>query len=361
MTPRQRILSVYHGTPCYPPAVGIYSRYHRPGAAERRARERGLGLIAFHPVVSLLAPPWHVKPGYLSQVPGARFGIDYRWEGGSRIETRSFETPSGRVEQRLRQEPNYQSDWVEKHYLEEPGDYEVLADIVSRSVMTPQTEPIAQLQRDVGEDGVVLGRLDRSPFQKLLCELAEPQVLLMQLMTDPAPIDELVGALSARMDEQIDAAVTSAVDAVWQPDNVTSELTPPWVFERYLEPYYHRLGEKCRAAGKPLLIHLDGRLKPLAGLLARCPFDVVESFSLPEMGNDLTLQAAFDAMPNQTLCPNVPASLADAPRERVEAFVQSMTESFSGRPFMLQISEDVPLHRYQHLLDSLTLALETTP
>lgn len=361
MTPRDCVLSVYHGSRSEDPAMGIYLRYHRPGAAERRARDRGLALLAPWPVVSLLAPPWHVREGYLSEVQAGGFRVDYRWQHGGRIERRTLETPAGRLTQELRRDDAYQSDWIEKHYLESLEDYEVLEDAVRRSVLVPQEDAVARLRRDLGSDGVVLGRLDRSPFQKLLCELADPQALLLQLMTDPGPIDRLTQTLGERLDEQIDAAVRLDVDAVWQPDNVTAEMTPPWVFERYLEPYYRRLAERCRAAGKPLLIHLDGRLKSLVEPIARCRFDVVESFSLPEMGNDLTLDAALAAWPDKVVCPNVPASLADAEADRVASFVHRVRQAFDGRPLMLQISEDVPLDRLDPLLDTLSSAMELTP
>lgn len=353
MTPRERVLAVYRNQRPDRPPVGIYGRYNRPGAAERRARNQGLALLVFHPLTSLLAPPWHVSPGYVSEVRGAEFSIRHVHESGRRVEERRYATPVGDISQQIIQDAGSGSDWIRKHYLTTPEDYKVMQYLVEHTVFAPQAGPLRRLREELGEDGVVLGRLDRSPFQKLLIELADPETFLVDYLTEPGPIETLLAMLEERLSRQVDLALELPVEAVWQPDNVTADMTPPAIFEKYCAPFYRKQGAKLRAAGKAYLVHLDGRLAPLAAAIAGSTFDVVESFSFAEMGNDLSETEALRLWPDKVLCPNFPASLSDRSRTEIEAFCAAKVQAFGRRPFMLQVSEDLPAAHHAHVVGAL--------
>jgi hypothetical protein len=342
MTIRERMLAVYRHERLPTPPVAIYSRYLPRGFGEREVRNAGLGIIDYVPPVSLLAPPWHMQSGYLSEVRGADLEIRLSFENGAQVETRTYRTPAGTVCQRTSVDAGYGSDWVQKYYIERPEDYRVLRYLVDHTVLRSQAAAFDARARDLGEDGVVLARLDRSPLQKLLVELAGPERVLMDLQTDPEPVEELLEALERRMDEAFQMALDSGAEVIWQPDNVTSALTPPQYFRRYCVPFYGRRAELCRQAGKRLVVHMDGRVKALKSLVASCAFDAVESLSLPEMGGDMTMAQAREAWPDKVVLPNFPASLALQPDAAIEEFLSGLTRDAAGMPWMLQFSEDVP-------------------
>ena len=140
MTIRERIMSVYRSQVPDRIPVGIYSRYHRSGEVERQARMKGLGILDFHPLVSLLAPPWHVKPGYLSEVKNTKFHIEISWIEGRAVEMRTMETPIGTISQTSVKDPAYGSDWIKKHYLETPDDYRVMIYVIENTVFRSQED-----------------------------------------------------------------------------------------------------------------------------------------------------------------------------------------------------------------------------
>ena len=360
MTIRERIMAVYRNTvPDRVPAA-IYSRYHRSGEVERAARNNGLGILQFEPAVSLLAPPWHLQPGYVSEVKGASFSVTISWEGGEQVETRAFETPLGRISQRIVKDPSFGSDWITKHYIERADDYRVMQYVVENTVFAERRGAIAQRIDDLGGDGVVLGRVDRTPYQKLLIELTGPDRLFMDLADDPRPVLDLIEAMTVRLDEQFQLALESGAEVVWQPDNVTSDMTPPDLYRRFVLPIYQRRGEACRSAGKVYAVHLDGRLSALKALIADSPFDVVESFSLAEMAGDVSVAEALAVWPDKVLCPNFPASLAGRPRVEIAARLGELAAEFGGRPFMVQLSEDIALDSYASVLPALCESLAGT-
>jgi uroporphyrinogen-III decarboxylase len=353
----ERIMMVLRGgTPDRLP-VGIYSRYHRSGGVERAARNLGLGILDFEPPVSLMAPPWHLHAGYVSEVKGAEFEIKLTWEHGEQVEWRSYRTPVGSISQRIIRDPSYGSDWISAHYIKGLQDYRVMKYIVENTVFFSRPGAIEQKVKDLGGDGIVLGRVDRLPFQKLLIELAGPERLFIDLAEDPGPVEELLEAMNARQEEQFAMALQSPAEVIWQPDNVTADMTHPRYFNKYLAPHYRRFGEVCRAAGKVYAVHMDGKLSALRQPIAEMPVDVIESFSLAEVGGDIAIPDAVAAWPGKVLCPNFPSSLSGKTSGEIEEYVHGVINAFAGHPFMLQVSEDIPLDSYERVLPALCRAV----
>ncbi len=354
MTTKERILNVYRNQMPDKIPVGIYNRYHRYGEVERAARDNGLGILDFYPVVSLLAPPWHVKPGYVSEVKNSSFDVKLTWEKGKQIELRTFETPVGKISQVIVKDTAYGSDWTRKHYLETLEDYRIMQYIIENTVFKPQEKIIKQRIADLGNDGIVLGRVDRSPYQKLLTELATPETFLTELYTNPGAIDELIETMNHKSDEQFLMAMESEVEVIWQPDNITADMTPPDMYEKYVLPFYEKHGKQCKSANKSYLVHIDGRTRGIKELIARSNFDVIDSFSFSEMAGDVSVSEAHEIWPNKVLCPNFPATLSHENEENILNYLGQKKQDFANNPFMIQISEDIPIDSYLTLLPILS-------
>jgi hypothetical protein len=54
------------------------------------------------------------------------------------------------------------------------------------------------------------------------------------------------------------------------------------------------------------------------------------------------------------ILPNFPSNLCDAPDEAIKACVRDYLESASGRPFMLQISEDLAEGTWRRVIPLVT-------
>lgn len=355
MTIHDRMMAIYRGQLPDRIPVSIYAPYLPRGACERELRELGLGIIDWLPVVSFLAPPWRTEPGYISEVKGAGFRVSFSWENGQCVETRTYTTPVGEISRRATKEPTYGSDWITKFYVTTPADYRVVQYLVENTVFRKNESALRARMRDLGSDGVVLARMDRSPYQKLLIELAGPERFLMDLYTDPEPVSELLAAMDRKMDQAFEMAVESAVEIIWQPDNVTADMTPPDAFARYSLPFYEKRARQANEAGKPYIIHMDGRLAPLKDLIARCPFDAVESFSFAEVGGDLPLADARSAWPDKVILPNFPSPLAHKDDQEIMAYLDRLlTEAGTNDPLMLQVSEDIPMDQWQRVMSVLS-------
>ena len=351
MTVRERMLCVYNNESPDKIPLGIYSGYLPRGQIEREVREKGLGIIDFYPVVSMMAPPWHIGSGMLSEVKGAEMDIRYRWENGKMTERRSFVTPVGTIYQEVCQDKNgVGSEHISKHYISDSEDYKIMQYLVENTVFRKNEETLKARTRDLGEDGIVLGRIDRSPYQKCLIELAGAERFLVDLYTEPEPVLELLDAMGRKMDQAFEMMLESDIDVIWQPDNVTSDMTPPDNYEKFCMPLYNKYAEGIHGTGKRYVVHMDGRIKALCEKINQSGFDVIESLSFPEIGGDYSMTEALAAFPGKAIAPNFPSNLCNESDADIELYLRRLIGEIGAAPVMLQVSEDIPVGEWQRVL-----------
>lgn len=351
MTLRERMLSVYRNQLPDKIPVGIYSRYLPRGRAERELRNTGFGIIEYYPVVSFLGPPWHVNPGFVSEIKGAEMELKYYWENGRMIERRYYKTPIGEIYQDVGQSKGAGSEHISKYYINSLEDYKIMQYLVENTIFRKNEESFRRKRENLGEDGVVMGRVDRCPYQKILIELAGAQQFLLDLYTDPEPALELMDAMDKKMDEAFEMIVESDVEVIWQPDNVTSDMTPPNCYEKYCLPFYQKHSKQVKQSGKQYIVHMDGKIKALRDLINKSGFDGIESLSFPEIGGDHTLTEAREAFPGMVILPNFPANMCVKADKEIEEFlIRLVEEAGTKTPLMLQVSEDIPEEDWKRVL-----------
>ncbi len=358
MTIKERMMAVYSGRPCDRMPVAGYARYLLRGSVEREIRALGMGIIDYVPAVSMLPPPWHMLDGYLSQIEGGDITISFRWEKGKRIERRALSVGGKTLWADLeRDNAGAGSEHILKHYITKSEDYGILADLLRKMVIADNAPLIAAHQRDLGEDGVVVARLDRSPYQKMLIELAGPETFFCDLADDDGTVEEVLNLIGEREYEAAERSFASKAEVIWLPDNVTCDMTPPNKFRKYCLPYYQRLAKLSQETGKPLLVHFDGKVKKLQEAIRESGITAIDSFSLPEMSGDMTLAEGRAAFPGIGLLVNFPATLSYKSAEEIEAWTRAFArEAMACQPCMLQISEDLPVSEWQKAAAAMTRA-----
>ncbi len=360
MTVKERITAVYRGETVDRMPVAAYTRYIPRSYTERIARNAGLGIIDYVPVFSMLNPPWHMLDGYLSEMRGGEAGVAYRWEKGKRIERRRFSANGKALYADIERDAGGAgSEHILKRYVTSPEDYDALRRIVENSVSHDNTALFHERARDLGEDGVVLARLDRSPFQKLLIELVGPDQLFFDLADDPDTLEELMSLMEEKEYEIAERTFASDAEVIWLPDNITSEMTTPKLFNQYCLPYYRRLAALSYDTGKPLLVHFDGKVKALATLINSCGISAIDSLSLPEMSGDVTLPEARALFPGLGLLFNFPSNKSLDGEEEIIGWVRRFAqEAKQNMPCMLQLSEDVPTEHWAKVARALAVGTQ---
>jgi hypothetical protein len=313
------------------------------GHIEKQLRNQGMGLIRWYPVASLISPSFL---GWTTRSENVIVSIKEVRENGVNLIVRAFETPVGTVTEKYRTDPGYGSKWIIKHLIESIPEYEIVQYIVENTVIEDNSEKALELQDNLGEDGVIVALMDRTPFQKVLWEFTGPQRLILDLYDKPDVVENLIRAVEKKTEETYSIVADSPIELIWSPDNITGDITSPNLFKKYCVPHYERVSRLLHEKGKVLVVHMDGRLKPLAGMIKELDIDMVESLSFPLVGGDTSLREAVAAWPDKSIAANVPASLCFQEEGVIRNYMsQMLLELGSKKDFMLLVSEDLP-HQY---------------
>ena len=351
MSLREEMLAVYRNQ--YPDKVplGIYTRYLPRSSVERQVRNLGMGIIDYFPIATMIGPPWHFYEGYLSEFKNTEVRIRYAWENGKRIERREFETPAGTLAGEIEYDPaGAGSEHIRKHYISSVEDYKIMTCLVDNTIVSSNEKAVQDKMSELGEDGVVMGRMDRNPYQKCLIELAGPERFLVDLFTDPEPVKGLMSSIERQLERQFAVALGSMAEVIWQPDNVTSDMTPPDAFREYCLPFYKKHSAEMISAEKPYVVHMDGKVGVLRKEIIESGFQVLESVSIPAMGGDLEIAEAQKNFPDIVVLPNFPSSWAVESSDTIRNMVRELLSScVPEKAVMLQVSEDVPMSEWQRV------------
>jgi hypothetical protein len=299
------------------------------GSLERELRGQGLAIV---------------EKGVRPYREGAsRVSVEERqgWEGDSRVILRTWHTPLGELQARQREGPDG-SLWTERWPLACPADFRLLEYIAEDADYRPNDEAVAAAQRDLGEDGIVLCRLMRSPLQRLLAEWLGAAGLSYALADSAKELDRLITRLGECDQAALRIAARSPAEAVWSAENLTGDVVGPELYGRYLGPYYERAAGILHAGGKLYGAHLDGRLARLKQAIGATPLDFVEGFTPPPMG-DLGLEEARAAWPDKAIWLNIPGSLflADGPQV-VRGVRELLRRGRAAGGFLLTLTEEFP-------------------
>jgi hypothetical protein len=300
------------------------------GELERAMRERGLGIVekSVHPYRAV----------------SRQVSIEERqtFEDDRRTLHVTHHTPIGDLHSKKVIGPDG-SPWVMEYPVKEVCDFRILEYIAEDTAFHPNDAEIRARQKTLGEDGLVLCRMMRSPIQRLFIEWMGTEGVAFALFDHPQEMDRLLRCMADADAPAHTIAAESAAEALWSAENITAWITSPDLFERYCLPYYDRVASLARARGKPYGVHMDGQLRALRDLIAHSALDFIEGFTPPPIG-DLKLEDAQRAWPEKVLWTNFPGSELHRPDEEVVQYTVDLLKTGMARGrFLLTLTEDFPV------------------
>jgi hypothetical protein len=299
------------------------------GSLEREMRGHGLGIIE--------------KSLFPYQSASNRVTVAERvvWEDDRRTSYISIRTPIGEIHSKRLVGPDG-SIWVKEYPVRSPADMAVLAYISEDAEYRPNDEAVISRQKSLGEDGLVLCRLMRSPIQRLLTEWMGMEAFAFALADYPQATESLLSRLAASDEPALRMAAASPAEAVWSSENLTADVTTPDLFRRYCLPYYNHAAALLHEGGKLYGVHMDGKLRALKHVVAESSLDFVEGFTPPPMG-DLPLREARRAWPGKALWVNFPGSVLHSSNEVILSFTEELLrQGMEEGGFLLTFTEDFP-------------------
>lgn len=270
-----------------------------------------------------------------------------REEGGKRIT--EYHTPVGMVREVMHFSRDLDAQGlpgrVEEFPLKGPEDYRVWEWIVEHTYWVPAYDVYREYDAEIGEDGLPMVSVGDVPFHEFAQVLAGYEYAFYHLADYPHQVDRLLHVMLEIQQERLWPVIAaSPARLLLHGMHLSSQFTPPRLFEKYILPYYQAFMPLMHQHGKAVAMHADNDTSQILELIERAGWDMVECFVTAPMV-PLTLAEARQAwgsrviiwggLPSLLLSPSVP-------EDEFRAYVCEMLKVIApGDAFILGVADNV--------------------
>jgi hypothetical protein len=198
-----------------------------------------------------------------------------------------FETPTGAIERRRRWEPQTYAWGISQWGIRTPGELAVFAEALSGRSFEAHWERYTAWVEAVGDLGVVYLPLGYSALGHLLHYWMGVEGFFYAAADYPELLTRVVERVNANTLDLVDLVANSPAEIVIMGDNLSSDVQPPPVFERWSGDFYRAAIRRLQACGKKVAVHIDGRLRGALRMVCNCGADAADAVTPTPMG-DLT-------------------------------------------------------------------------
>ncbi len=258
-------------------------------------------------------------------------------EDGFTVMRRTYVTPIGSIYE------TWRNGWQHECMLKGPDDYRVMTYVAENTVVESDLDALEAQLAELPAHTVALSGLSRTPYQRMLVDLAGVGHFPFHLMDHEDEVRTLYEALRKVYRQRVDIAAQASGRFVHFGENFNADAIGPARYEEFILPVYEECIAILHAAGKVVGAHYDGRTASCAEVIGRSPLDLVESFTEPPEG-DQTLAQARANWPDKLIWCNVGLSNYQLPPDQLRKTVQSMAAAGApdGRRLAFEVSENLP-------------------
>ncbi len=355
MDARDRYLTVLCGQE--PDKIPVFAsdslRLGPQGGWLRRLVQRGLG-------ISHIIPPY--VPNFISPYSIHPFTTDIRCieerflEDGLAKIRYTYCTPVGAVTCLTVRNPglDLDCDIPKEHLVKDRSDWRVMSYIFRKmtEAMRPNYRAIERDQDALGGGGVTIAAVDKTPFQRAWIELATMERVALDFKKQPEELLEYLESQRSFHQRAAEIAAGAPSPQILILDNVTNVISPTH-YEEHCLKCYQLYASELAGTGKVLSVHMDGLLRHLRDGIARSPIDVIDSLSVPPVGN-VSLTEARLAWPGKIPFVNLAAHLAQASDGELHDGYAQMVQEWGSKAMGIEHVEDLALDRIEpHLAAAL--------
>lgn len=259
---------------------------------------------------------------------------------------REILTPKGTLRECWQWMPNSFSEAPVEHLVKSERDLPALQYLYENTHYEPDYTLAQQRYELVGEQGIVLAYMPRSPFMQLVAEKAGIENLTFMILNAPDAFAETLAVMTQSHNQAAQIALDSPAEALMIPENLSSEVVGRRFFEQYMRAYQEHWLQKITHAGKYSFIHVDGTLRGLLREECSVGATVLEALTPYPVG-DLPIEAWADyaegnrpifwgGIPGSYFTPRVPET-------EFERHVKAILAVMRATPrYVLGVADQVP-------------------
>jgi len=274
----------------------------------------------------------------------------------------TLHTPKGNLTEEKFFEPVYRSPHIKKHFIQKPEDYKIFMSYLKDIVVYEDIERFTRDVAELGEDGIAMVTLERTPFQQLWIQWVSLTDLCIHIADYPDLLEECIKLLTEVQYKTFEV-VRKAADKVFIPlvdfpDNITAYVIGEKNFRKYCIPFYNELADLLASKNIPVVVHMDGALKPLWQDIKESKVKGLDSFT-PTPDNDTSVADAISLWPEKRLFLNFPSSMhLEEPGEIYKEAKKILEEAGHSGRLWIQISENVPPGVWKKSFPQIVKAIE---
>jgi hypothetical protein len=282
--------------------------------------------------------------GYYPFKPVYDFPEKIWHEGNNRF--RELITPKGSLRECWTYIPESYTEAPVEHFLKDVKDLEAMRFVYENTYWEKDYERAMVRSSHIGEQGIMMGYLPKSPFMQLVALEAGIFAVTIAEVTAPDEFAETLAVMKKCFDKASLIALDSPVDALFLPENLSSEVVGPNYFNKYMKAHHLEWTKKIREAGKYSFIHMDGTLKGLLREEASIGFSVIEAMT-PKPVGDLSVGewSEFSGKTDTVFWGGIPGSYFTAliDDDEFDRHVIETLEVMKRKPkYVLGVADQVP-------------------
>jgi hypothetical protein len=168
---------------------------------------------------------------------------------------------------------------VEEYPLKQAADYKVWRYIIEHMHWDPVYDAYEAYDREIGDDGLPMIAAGDVPLHDFLLNLAGYEQGFFHLADFADEAAALLDLMTEVQRERLwPVLLESPARLYLHGVHLSSQFTPPPLFERHVLPYYKELAPLLHEAGKSFAMHADNDTSLIAEMIEQAGWDMVECF-----------------------------------------------------------------------------------
>jgi hypothetical protein len=344
MTPREQLLAIVNGI--QPDCVPWFGDLDYWASALIARHERSVNFKESAEYIQ-----WHRELGvgfYLQGYFPFKMHLDLEeqeWREANR-RFRELKTPLGNLRECWEYLPDSYAEAPVEHFIKSEKDLPALRYVYEHTTCEPEYDYALRRREQIGDQGVLLCYLPKSPFMHLAVLEAGIAAVTFTEVNACEDFAETLSVMKRAFDAAARIAVESPAEMLMIPENLSSEMIGSRYFEKYVRGYQEEWFREIAKAGKTSFVHMDGTLKGLLAREASTGVRVIEAMTPSPVG-DLAIErwAEVANSPRTVLWGGIPGSYftSHVSDQEFERHVRKVLDVMKSAPrFVLGVADQVP-------------------
>ncbi|MCX7917383.1 MAG: hypothetical protein N2589_04575 [bacterium] len=337
MNVRERILNTFNNFKVDRIPFLTYPFLIPSGENERDLRNNGLGYW------------WIISPLVIKNRTLERI-TTYFYQNGREYIKNTFRSKYGEIYEIYDTEGAYGTSLRKKFLLKEEKEFEIFEKILKDEEIEINKSLYKEIKKNLGNDGIIVSWIPKSPFQSLLYELIGPENFAYLIYDYYDLFLHMYNVLLKRYLKICELLSDTEFEFFEIGDNITSEMIGLERFKKFVIPVYEKVCEIFHVRNKKVGSHMDGNLKILKEEITKTKLDFIDAFT-PYPDTDLTLKEAKKEWNNKVIIINYPSSVHIRSEKEIEEITKKLIdEAFPCDKFIINITENIPSEHWNKSL-----------